>query len=232
MLTTSAAVLAFAAAGATLWAKARREHRTALSGRSGLLASAVAMFPDGQMTFGRDGFPTFSAQLPDGRPVGIEILVDTLVTRRLPQLWLKLTIGDKARRRDFSIGALARPTGAEFYSLVHELPEWIAPPDCDLPLLVRGRSATAADAARAGAVLRSLFADREVKEAVATPRGVRIVRRVAEGDRGAHLLLRQIRFPVDTVSADLIRTAVADAEALADALTDTAPVRDLELELQ
>ncbi len=229
---TSAAVLAFAAAGATLWAKGRREHRAALLRRAGLLGSALDMFTDGEVTLGRDGFPAFSGLLPDARNIGIEMVADTLVTRRLPQLWLKLTIGDPAPRRGFSIGALARPTGAEFYSIVHELPEWIAPPDCDLPLLVRGRSASAADVARAGPVLRSLFADREVKEAVATPRGARIVRRVAEGDRGAHLLLRQIRFPVDVVPADVIASALADAELLAHALTSAGTVRNSELALQ
>jgi hypothetical protein len=236
---TSAAVLAAVAFGATLRAKARREHRAVLERRAGLLASAVDIFPGSELTIGRDGFPTVSALLPDGRDIGIEIVADTLVTRRLPQLWLKLTVSEPARCRAFSIGALARPTGAEFYSAVHELPEWMAPPPrCDVPLLVRGRSVAAADAVRAGAVLTSLFADRELKEAVATPRGVRIVRRIAEGDRGAHLLLRQIRFPVDVVAADLIRSALSDAETLTQALSDArasrdaVPERAAELELQ
>lgn len=230
---TSAALLAAAAAGAALWTKARREHREALGRRAGLLGPALEMFPSGELAIGGDGFPRLSALLPDGRNVGIEVVADTLVTRRLPQLWLKLTVSEPARRRDFSIGALARPTGAEFYSAVHELPEWIAPPpQCELPLLVRGRSVTPAAAARADAVLKSLFADKELKEAVVTPRGVRIVRRVAEGDRGAHLLLRQVRFPVDTVPADLIRSALDDAETLARALGSATPEPRAELELQ
>lgn len=219
MLTTATAFAAAAAAGMTLWAKARRDHQDVLRERASLLASAVELFPDAAITLGGDGFPRLGARLPDGRDVGIEIIADTLVTRRLPQLWLALTLRENEARRDFAIGALARPTGAEFFSLVHELPDWIAPPRCDLPLLVRGRSAAPDVIARANGTFCGIFSDPEVKEAVATPRGLRIVRRVAEGDRAAHLLLRQIRFPVSTVSTDLIRKAMADAQVLEDALS-------------
>ena len=34
-----------------------------------------------------------------------------------------------------------------------------------------------------------------MKEIAATPRGVRLVRQASEGDRGAHFILRQVRFP-------------------------------------
>jgi hypothetical protein len=77
---------------------------------------------------------------------------------------------------------------------------------------------TAMEVRRAGEALRGIFSDLRVKEAAATPQGVRIVRQVAEGARGAHLLLRRSDFALVTIAPDSVLEAVADADALRDAL--------------
>jgi len=93
------------------------------------------------------------------------------------------------------------------------------PPGLDPEILVRGDGRlTAAQVRRAGEALRGIFSDPRVKEAVATPRGVRVVRQAAEGARGAHLLLRQSDFPISAVAPDSVLEAVADADALREAL--------------
>jgi hypothetical protein len=57
------------------------------------------------------------------------------------------------------------------------------------------------------AVLARLLADPRVKEVTLTPKGARIVRQVAEGQRGEHLLLRQAVFGDAMVErADFMRT--------------------------
>lgn len=147
------------------------------------------------------------------------MIADTLVCRRLPQLWLKLTLAEHEPVARPSIGALSRPTGAEFYSMVHDLPEWLAPPQTEASILLRGDgTATPAELKQASSIFQALFRNPTVKEAVITPRGVRLIRQVAEGDRGAHLVLRQVRFPIEQVPADLIRTAIAEAQLLSETL--------------
>src|SRR6185436_554394 len=143
-----------------------------------------------------------------------------LVMRRLPQLWLVVTLSETAKRARPSFGALARPTGAEFYSRISELPERIEPPPgLDSSILIRGNAAlSGASAARAGEALHRLFADKRVKEVMVTPKGVRIVRQASQGERGAHLLLRQVRFPLEAVQPDLVLTAIEEADAMRDAL--------------
>jgi hypothetical protein len=133
--------------------------------------------------------------------------------RRLPQLWLRLTIADKAKRRAFSVGALARATGAEFYSIVAELPDRLAA-TCDLPLLVRGERVPRQIERMAASVFAHLFSDPQLKEAAATPGGIRVVRQASEGDRASHLLLRQVRFGVDTVPRDILQLAIDDAATI------------------
>ncbi|TGT43210.1 hypothetical protein EN810_34740, partial [Mesorhizobium sp. M8A.F.Ca.ET.167.01.1.1] len=71
---------------------------------------------------------------------------------------------------------------------------------------------------RAIAIFRNPLSDPAVQEAIISPRGTRVIRQVAQGERGAHLLLRQIRFAVTTISADLVSKAVAEAQSLSEAL--------------
>lgn len=220
MIATSlTAVTLSVAAGLALWNKARRDHREALAQRAALLDEAHALFPGGRTSLGPDGFPRFRAILPDARTLGLELIADTLVTRRLPQLWLKLTVLSDRPLRRFAVGALARPTGAEFYALTHGLPDW-APPPPDLPLLVRCKGVSEDELDRANAAFARIFADARLKEAAATPRGVAVVRQAFEGDRAAHLLLRQARFAAKPVPAEAIRQAWDEAMLLEAALRE------------
>ena len=217
---TTIALSAFAAiCCGWMGTRAVSEHRAALAQRHGLLDDAAKLFDSAHITFGPDHFPTLVGRLDDGRQAKVELIVDTMVFRRLPQLWLRVTLSDADERHRPTIGALARPTGAEYYSLVHDMAEWMTPPETDASLLMRGDgTATLWQAERISALFRNLFADPQVKEAVVTPRGTRIIRQAAQGEPGAHLLLRQIKFPVTAISPDLVKLALAEAKALGEAL--------------
>lgn len=195
---------------------ARRDHRAVLAGRAGLLDPLVALFPGASVSLAADGFPVLTSRLADRRLIRIELIPDTLVMRRLPQLWLIVTLSERVERPRASIGALSRPTGAEFYSRVHEFPERIeSPAGLDPGILLRGEGRIApANMRRFGPVLAEIFADPQVKEVAATPRGVRLVRQVCEGARGSHLLLRQSRFALRHVAPETVTRAIAAADGL------------------
>ncbi len=227
-MATNIAFMVFVAASlAWLAVRALQDHRDALNQRKGLLDMAADLFSDAKITFARDSFPVLLAHLPDGRPVKIELIADTLVFRRLPQLWLQVTLAETVVRERPSIGALARPTGAEFYSTVHELPEWLHPPETGASLLMRGDGrASAAQLELVSTLFKRLFSDPTVKEATITPRGVRLIRQAAQGDRGSHLILRQTYFPLAAVSPELVQAAISEAEALRGIFSDAESVRE------
>ena len=220
MITTIALSGFISAACAWIGKRAISDHRAALAKRRGLLDEAASLFPNARISFAPDHFPILVSRLEDGRQVRVELFADTMVTRRLPQLWLRVTLSEVSERGRPAIGALARPTGAEYYSLVHDLPEWIAPPETDASLLMRGDGrATVGQVERAATMFRSLFSDPSVKEAVISPRGTRVIRQAAQGERAAHMFLRQVRFAVATISVDLVQKAVSEAKALSQALS-------------
>lgn len=225
MITTFAFSAFVVASLAWMGVRAVGDHRTALAERRGLLDEAASLFQNARISFTPDQFPMLSGRITDGRQAKVELIADTMVTRRLPQLWLRVTVSEKAMCARPTIGALARPTGAEFYSLVHDMPVWMTPPETNASLLMRGDgTATQEQAERASAFFRSLFADPEVKEAVITPRGTRVIRQAAQGDRGSHMLLRQARFELAAIPVDLVRQALAEAVALGDVLAEVEPV--------
>jgi len=219
MISTAALCVFIAAACAWIGERAIRDHRATLAKRKRLLDEAARLFPDARISFGPDHFPVLVTRIEDGRQVKVDLLADTMVTRRLPQLWLRVTLSEKSECSRPAIGALARPTGAEYYSLVHDLPEWMTPPDTDASLLMRGDGrGTDGQVERAAALFRSLFSDPALKEAVISPRGTRVIRQAAQGERAAHMFLRQIRFAAATVPADIVQKAVCEAKALSEAL--------------
>lgn len=201
---------------------AARGHRGAMALRHHLLDEAQGLLDEPGMTLAPDQFPIVTGCIADGRKVRLELIADTLVTRRLPQLWLKVTLIENALQDRPAMGALARPTGSEYYALVHGFPEWMTPPKTDMPLLMRGDGrATAEQASLVNGHLQGLFADPCVKEAVIVQKGARVIYQASQGGRAAHMFLRQAQFPLDTVPAETIARAIAMVTGLSAVLACT-----------
>ena len=146
-----------------------------------------------------------------------------MVIRRLPQLWLSVTLLDTLTDVP-SLALLARPAGYEFYSLTGALTKSLDPP-ADLPqeILIRGSDARSERLLQhLAAELSASMADPRVKEVAITNRGLRIIAQAGEGRRGEYLLLRQAVFDHAEVPAgdlarlldhlELLRCAIARRE--------------------
>lgn len=205
-------LIAFAAVIANL---ALRDHRRALGARRRLFDDCLGVLEGERWTAAGDGFPALEGRA-FGHDVKAALIPDTMVMRRLPQLWLTVTLLE-ATPRTPSLSLLARHCGNEFYAVTLDLPRRIEPPPgLPLDVLARGDGPRADALCHALApVLAKLLADPRVKEITLTPKGVRIVRQVAEGQRGEHLLLRQAVFGDVTVErADFMRI-LSDVAVLA-----------------
>ena len=95
-----------------LYAMARRDQQGAALWRAHLMDRIASILPEARVAMRPDGFPALSGRLPDGRRLSMELIADTLVFRRLPQLWLIVTVGgNHGRQRPVDRRAVAPDGG-------------------------------------------------------------------------------------------------------------------------
>lgn len=179
-----------------------RERGKARSIRRALFDRGASVFSGARITHALDGFPRLAAAWNDHN-IRAELIPDTMTIRRLPQLWLSVTI--EARLPvPADCAVLARPSGNDFYSLTERLPVPLSPPrSFPFEILVRGSAPSAQAIIDAlEAPIASILRDPRVKEVAVTRKGLRIIRQASEGRRGAHLLLRQAVFDDADVAPD------------------------------
>ncbi len=203
-------------------AVAVRDHKRLRAKRTSLLDDAAAGLEDASLEYGGDGFPRLRG-LYRGTDVEVDLIPDTMVVRRLPQLWLSVTLLIRNPGLP-GLGVLVRYSGNEFYSLTSRFAHRLEPPP-GFPheVLIR---AERPDAQRLLDGLRQplakLLADPHIKEVAITCKGLRLVRQAAEGRRGEHLLLRQAIFDQGGIASGDLQSVLLALSSLHSAISQCA----------
>ncbi|PUA19833.1 hypothetical protein C7W93_08435 [Glaciimonas sp. PCH181] len=177
---------------AMLYWRYRSDALNARNGRGNIFNDCSALLTQVSETRETIGFPTLRGSVED-YPVMFEALVDTLSMRKVPPLWLTITVTGK-QRTPGSLDVLVRPQNTEFYS-----PGWgwngALPIPADWPqhamVKYQGMPVSLEDL---GNFVPELFSDEKVKELLITPTLVRITYLIKQGDRGEYLLMRNAAF--------------------------------------
>lgn len=188
------AILIAAAFAGTLGVVGVREHKALRGARRQLLLDCADVLEKSELRLGGDDFPSLSGT-HRGRPVRAELIPDTMTIRRLPQLWLSVTMLEPMPIGG-GFAVLVRPSGNDFYSLTETF-DLMLTPHAALPweVLARGENGRSEALLTAlGPFLGRILSDVKVKEIAVTRKGLRIIRQAGEGRRGEHLLLRQAIF--------------------------------------
>ncbi len=210
-----------AAIAAALAMLAGRERRALRAARSSILDAVEGQFSSAQLTTDDAGFPRLAGVI-NGRHLRLDLIPDTMTIRRLPQLWLAVTDVQPLPLVNRGVAILVRPSGADYYSLTERMTHRLDPP-AGFPWesLVKGETAQSASTLeRIRQTAAAVLADPKVKEIAVTQRGVRIVRQLAEGKRGDHLLLRQCAFDGARLDPLELKNLLAQLEHLSQALRD------------
>ena len=153
---------------------------------------------------GADGFPRMSGTYR-GFPVQIYPLVDTLATRRLPALWLMVTLQDNLPvKAHFDL--MMRPAGPTTFSNFDHLPHTLDPQE-GFPeqAVIRTDDAEAVLPASLIAPHLETFFGPRAKELLVTENGLRIVWLLAEAERARYGVLRQAEFGEVQIEGQLVR---------------------------
>lgn len=210
-MTSVRVALAFAAVAigvaAILWRKWRADAALARR-RSRFFDDCLDLFEAPTVRQAGHAFPRLVGTVR-GREVQVTPVIDTLTVRKLPSLWLLVTLVAPTPLRA-TLDLMIRPAGTESFSNFHRLDSSIGRPSDLWPERGVIRSDDP-DGLPPPAVLEphmAVFADPRAKELLVTPKGVRIVVLVDEGRRADYLVYRQAVFEVERLDrrrlADLI----------------------------
>jgi hypothetical protein len=198
-------VLAVAAAGliALTWLY-RRDRERYRRLRGGFFAASLDLFEQYRVVQDDVDFPVLTGRYR-GHEVRLEPIVDHLTMRKLPSLWLQVSlIAPVPYQGIFDL--LIRPRGTEFYSpsidLAHEMR---LPPGWPSDAALRSDDPARMPPLAVMAQHRYLFEDQRLKEMLVTPKGVRLVYQVQQAERARYAVLRQIEFLDHTLPPGLAR---------------------------
>ncbi len=182
--------LAFAALGLWLAVSLLRESRTRIATRAAYFDAVKPLFEGGETRIEPTGFPRITGRRA-GLSFDLQAVPDTLTFRKLPALWLLVTLPETLPL-SATLDLMARPSGNEpftrFNTLPHSLP---VPPDLSKEIAIRSDDAARIPPPDLIARHAELFADPRVKELVLSPRGLRIVILAEEADRSRYLIFRE-----------------------------------------
>jgi len=184
--------LGIALAGLGLWLAVRltKETRARSTARAGYFAAARSLFDSGETRVQPTGFPRMSGRRA-GLTFDLQAVPDTLTFRKLPALWVLVTLPDPLPLRA-TLDLMARPSGNEPFTKFATLPQSLpTPPELPKEVAVRSDDATRIPPADLIAAHADLFQDPKVKELVLSPKGLRIVILAEEADRGRYLIFRE-----------------------------------------
>jgi len=196
------AVTAAALAGLTWLYRRDRERYRRL--RGGFFALCLDLFERYRVVQDDVDFPVLTGRYR-GHEVRLEPIIDHLTMRKLPSLWLQVSlIAPVPYQGIFDL--LVRPRGTEFYSPSSDLPyELRLPPGWPADAQLRSDDPARMPPLETMAQHRYLFEDPRLKEMLVTPKGVRLVYQVQQAERAKYAVLRQIEFTDYTLAPSLAR---------------------------
>lgn len=182
--------LAFAALGLWLVLRLIRETRLRATTRAGYFDAVKPLFDGGETRLQPTGFPRMTGRRA-GLAFDLQAIPDTLTFRKLPALWVLITLPEPLPLRA-TLDLMARPSGNEPFTRFAALPQSLPRP-VELPTEIAVRTDDAAQIPPPDLIARhaGIFADPRVKELVLSPKGLRIVILGEEADRGRFLIFRE-----------------------------------------
>lgn len=215
-MTEVTAALIISGGLALLWWFHQRTNRRLAAGRMALVAEVPRVLAAAEIAPGPALYPVVHG-IYAGRACRIEPHLDGMAVRKLPVLWLFVTV-EAAVPQPLRLSAMMRPSNLEYWSPASELDE-IARPDPSMPdrLIVRAGAGGSVRLASVLAAHGDFFTDGKGKEILIDTGRVRLVTMIEEADRSIYLVYRQARLSGETIPAELIETVCARAVAIAKA---------------
>lgn len=173
-----------------------------------LFADAISVLDDAKAAAGETAGTFVLAGRYLSRDVRVTVLADTLALRKLPSLWLMVTIPMPLPVKS-TLDMMMRPASVTSFSNFDNLPFTIETPE-GFPEQMVIRSDVPDLALPLDLVARHIapLSQPRGKELLITPKGLRLVMQMAEADRARYGVFRQADFGGAVVDPDVLREAI------------------------
>jgi hypothetical protein len=211
---------ALAAAILFLLARLRRERERRRREPERFYARAAGVLEKSELqATGMVGYPRLAGRYRDF-PVQVLPVVDTLATRRLPALWLLVTLQDTLPTGS-RFDLMMRPTAATTFSNFDLLPVTMQLP-AGFPehAVLRTDDPQHLLPPHIVAPHLDVFHDTRAKELLITPNGVRLVWLLAEANRARYGVLREADFRDTDLDPQLLRNLLERLIAIRQSVLD------------
>jgi hypothetical protein len=199
--------------------RGRAQTRAAV--RAGYFDAVAPEFSKLRQAVAETGFPRLSG-VWQGDTFDLQAVPDTLTFRKLPALWLLVTLPAPLPLRG-TLDMLLRPMGTEPFTHFMQLPTQIATPSGLPPeAVLRCDDPTALPAADLVARHVAGLDKTRLKELVISPKGLRIVWLMEEADRTRYLIFRDAEMGTTALPPAQLRPLLAALQALREDLLETA----------
>ena len=182
---------------------ARKDARARFFSRAdGLLAGRVQRLEP-------TGFPRLAGNYA-GLRFDLQAVPDTLTFRKLPALWVMVTLTEpQALTGETHI--MARTSGLESFSRIDTMRfDLGAPPGFPPECVLRCTNPASIPAPEVMARLAPLFGDPRLKEAVLSPKGLRLVTLAEEADRTSYLIFRDAELGAQPFPTERLKQMLTD----------------------
>jgi hypothetical protein len=197
------AIIAVAIAYLLIWrtmAKAERQRQIP----NLLFAQVRSLFVSPEVRPGESIGSHILTGIYAGHQFEIKTITDTLNTRKLPSLWLMITLKNPIPIKH-TLDMMLRPAGPSTFSNFDFLPVVIPTPSGfpEQAVLHSDEDQSPFDLNLLRPLL-GFFKNPRAKEFLATPNGLRLVTQLGEAERGRYVVAREARF--EGTSIDLVET--------------------------
>ena len=193
---TIAAAIAYYIIKRTL-AKAERQRQIP----NLLFADVASLFTNAEIKPGESLGSHVLSGLYDNQNFELKTITDTLNTRKLPSLWLMITLKSPLPIKH-TLDMMLRPAGPSTFSNFDFLPVILPTPSGfpDLAVLRSDGDTSPFDLNLLRPTL-TYFKNPRAKEFLATPNGLRFVTQLGEAERARYLVAREARFEGQAIDA-------------------------------
>lgn len=156
----------------------------------------------------------------NGLPVQVQTVVDTLAVRKLPSLWLMVTIPEPLPLHS-TFDLMMRAAGPTSFSNFDLLPHAVQVPS-GFPEHAVIRTDDPAHLLPAHVIAPHLgaFDNPRMKELLISPKGLRLVKQMAEADRARYGVFRQADFGAAVLEASTLQDMLVRLAAIRRAILD------------